>query len=774
MAAKLKVIIELRDQLSKSVMKSGAAINHFTKRIKRSARALLSYQNVLKAIIAYQFIRLGKSVIGAAAKIEVFGKQLEMVSKNAAIAAKTLTKMREFARESPLETEDVIRAYVRLRAVGIDPTMKQMKTMGGVAVMMNREVSDVVGALISRHARTLREYGIELNATGKKAIVMSGNVRKEVTKDNASIRRAVLETWEQRFPNAIVRAANTFTAKLAIMRSGMFEFFAKLGKIFLPEMGNLVDEIDKKFRELERAVKKNKDKITKYVKKMADTIRLLYLEVKRYVGFIIKHWKKIMWTGAAIAIGSVVVKVAALAIAIKGLTIALASNPFGLAAIAISALVISLKKINNELTLLDKKGTRLDFTYLHALATGKKLVKLQELYNQKLVQGRSAVALQQHAKAVKELEESLISTGIIIEGSINEKIKTSGFFLNKFIEKWAVLRTILYPTKTPPLSTSEKSDIDPLGTGEMGGELKAVGRGKKKKPTDYAALARQANAIRVSVMKEGIEQRKALSNQEFTEKLAAIEALEEKLHNTVLIPWAQMKENLAIATGQKLIDINKEVENKKFADAVVVMDMFVEKTNQITNSIVDNMRIRREAALESDRERINSMKISNRSKEKMLDKAEAKNKERAKREKKMAIAMSFINAGASIIKLWANPGYPLAIPLTIMVGLLHTLELAKMKAQKLASGVYSARGGLTMVGERGPELMQMPGGARVYNASQTRNTMNSPITFNVNIAGDADEHAIGQLQDTLYQFKENLVDSIRYGYLNKNDFAGVM
>ena len=41
----------------------------------------------------------------------------------------------------------------------------------------------------------------------------------------------------------------------------------------------------------------------------------------------------------------------------------------------------------------------------------------------------------------------------------------------------------------------------------------------------------------------------------------------------------------------------------------------------------------------------------------------------------------------------------------------------------LADGVLSAMSGPTLVGERGPELVDMPGGSRVYNAQQTRDMM---------------------------------------------------
>lgn len=52
-----------------------------------------------------------------------------------------------------------------------------------------------------------------------------------------------------------------------------------------------------------------------------------------------------------------------------------------------------------------------------------------------------------------------------------------------------------------------------------------------------------------------------------------------------------------------------------------------------------------------------------------------------------------------------------------------------------ASGTSFYGGGATMVGERGPELVQLPRGSRINSASETRNMTTSPITNNITING---------------------------------------
>ena len=48
----------------------------------------------------------------------------------------------------------------------------------------------------------------------------------------------------------------------------------------------------------------------------------------------------------------------------------------------------------------------------------------------------------------------------------------------------------------------------------------------------------------------------------------------------------------------------------------------------------------------------------------------------------------------------------------------------------LAGGTDSAKGGLTLVGEEGPELVNMPRGSQVFTAGETSGMMSGGSTFN--------------------------------------------
>jgi len=247
MSNKIEIIIQAVDQATGTMNALRGRVQTMAKSIGETFSKIATLPNLIMGAGIY---KLGKSFIEAADKIEVFRVQLLVVSKTSTEADEALSAIREWARVSPLETEDVVQAYVRLRAIGMSPTMEQMKVLGGVAIMFHRKLTDTLGGFVGLNTRTLREYGIEIDRTGKQAVIQSGNITKVVKKDSASIRQALIELWAERFPGALEKASETFGAKMEILRSNLFEFKAQVTDLFMPILGAAVDSISSKISAL--------------------------------------------------------------------------------------------------------------------------------------------------------------------------------------------------------------------------------------------------------------------------------------------------------------------------------------------------------------------------------------------------------------------------------------------------------------------------------------------------------------------------------------------
>ena len=240
MPKELKVRLSLEDRLSGTMSLVRQKVSGFVHSVNRTFRSIVSLPSI---IIGSGIVLLAKSFVNTAEKMEIFERQLYAVTKTAQEAKDAFSAIREFGRTSPLETEDVVKAYVRLRAVGIDPTMKQMKTLGGVALLFNTTLEEMTNSFISTNKKTLRMYGVEIERTTTKATISSGDFKKTVANDSEEIRKTLLELWEHRFPNAIEKMSGTFSGQMLILKSNVTEFQAHLGAQFLPALTTMVTKI---------------------------------------------------------------------------------------------------------------------------------------------------------------------------------------------------------------------------------------------------------------------------------------------------------------------------------------------------------------------------------------------------------------------------------------------------------------------------------------------------------------------------------------------------
>jgi hypothetical protein len=287
MANKIEIVISAVDQASNTFNSFRGRVDKLAKDVHRGFSSIMSIPNL---IAGAAIVQMGKHFVKTAYDIEIFRAQLLAVSSTAKEADDALDYMREWARSSPLGTKDVIDSYVRLRAIGLSPTVEEMKTLGGVSLMFHKQMTETLDGFIGLNKRTLRQYGIDIDRTGSTAILVSGNIRKEVAKDSASIRKAVLEVWAERFPNALELAENTLSSKIEVMQSNIYEFQAQLTERFMPAIKDSVDGVS-------GSVENAQKHISTTVKVLAQIFRVLELGVRGIRTIISAIAMNMVWLG---------------------------------------------------------------------------------------------------------------------------------------------------------------------------------------------------------------------------------------------------------------------------------------------------------------------------------------------------------------------------------------------------------------------------------------------------------------------------------------------
>jgi len=178
-------------------------------RMKRTALALIS---------GYGLARLGKSFLDTAVRMEDYRLRLNAVIKDQREANKTFEEINRWASMNPVDTDEAIGAFVRLKTAAVENTQGALQAVGDLASVMGRNMQDVASAIVSTEVEPLRNMGILLDRTGKKAIITSGNVRVEVEKDINAIRSGIIEVIQKQFGGAIDDMASSWRGAVNTIR----------------------------------------------------------------------------------------------------------------------------------------------------------------------------------------------------------------------------------------------------------------------------------------------------------------------------------------------------------------------------------------------------------------------------------------------------------------------------------------------------------------------------------------------------------------------------
>ena len=184
-----------------------------------------SLKNIFTTLISgYALKQIAGSFISAAESAENYRTSIRAVSASILEADQTFDRIRKWAAVNPINTDEAVGAFVRLRTAAVDNAEDALKAVADLSTVMQQDMRNVAGAVVTTEVETLRNLGIILDRTGKQATIQFGNVRKTVEKDIASIRKGIIEVIQEAVGGSMQKAADNYRGVLDTM-SGMWTDF---------------------------------------------------------------------------------------------------------------------------------------------------------------------------------------------------------------------------------------------------------------------------------------------------------------------------------------------------------------------------------------------------------------------------------------------------------------------------------------------------------------------------------------------------------------------
>lgn len=168
----------------------------------------------------------------AAGDFETMGVALETSFQGnkeaAAEAQKTITA---FASTTPFQLGEVMTAFIKLKNMGLDPSMEALTSYGDTASAMGKSLNDMIEAVADAATgefERLKEFGIRASSEGDKVTFTFKGVSKTVGKNSKEIEGYLKELGKTNFAGGMEKQSKTLMGTLSTLKD---TFSLSLSKI---------------------------------------------------------------------------------------------------------------------------------------------------------------------------------------------------------------------------------------------------------------------------------------------------------------------------------------------------------------------------------------------------------------------------------------------------------------------------------------------------------------------------------------------------------------
>jgi len=244
----LKLIINAEDRASAALRRVSAAVDATASRAKRAGLAFrqwaesASFENVARRIrgvgdawsnvqrrvlqttaimtagVGAGLFAFKRMFLDTAAKFERFQTILETLEGSSLGAKKAMDWVSTFAAKTPYELDEVMDAFVRLRAYGMDPTKGLLTSLGDTSAAMGKQLSQAVEAIadaVTGENERLKEFGIKARQTGRQIVyeyTQNGKTMTAVADKNSreQIQAVLMAIFNEKYAGAMDKLSRTW------------------------------------------------------------------------------------------------------------------------------------------------------------------------------------------------------------------------------------------------------------------------------------------------------------------------------------------------------------------------------------------------------------------------------------------------------------------------------------------------------------------------------------------------------------------------------------
>ena len=179
-----------------------------------------------KALGAIGFGALAVDTFKAASSMQSMNASLKTVLGSAGAAGSALKEIKEFAKTTPFDLEQSVQGFIKLKALGLDPSIASLRSYGNTASAMGKSLNQAVEAVADAATgefERLKEFGIKAKSQGDLVTFTFQGVATTVKKEARSIEGYLQSIGNNNFGGAMADQMGTLGAQTSNLRGAFFE-----------------------------------------------------------------------------------------------------------------------------------------------------------------------------------------------------------------------------------------------------------------------------------------------------------------------------------------------------------------------------------------------------------------------------------------------------------------------------------------------------------------------------------------------------------------------
>lgn len=173
------------------------------------------------------------AIFNANNSFEQLSGSLKTVTGSAKGAQEAFALIEKFAIDTPYQLNEIVEAFIRLKALGLEPSEAALTSYGNTASAFGKNILDFVGAVAAATVgefERLKTFGIKAKVVNEDVSFTFAGVTTKVKKNAAEIEKYLRSLGDVNFAGAMEEQMKTMSGVLSNIEDGFEKMYRDIGK----------------------------------------------------------------------------------------------------------------------------------------------------------------------------------------------------------------------------------------------------------------------------------------------------------------------------------------------------------------------------------------------------------------------------------------------------------------------------------------------------------------------------------------------------------------